>query len=87
MKNIGKQTENLASGAKDKYIGSVRFFKNMILLAVLIAIAVPTAMACVLEQRLDEVNATMEQLRAEKHIWKRSKHSSMSRRRYLPERS
>jgi len=66
LKNIGKQTENLASGAKDKYMGSERFFKNMILLAVLIAIAVPTTMAGVLEQRLDEVNATMEQLRAEK---------------------
>lgn len=44
---------------KAPYFGSVRFFKNLILLAVIIAIAVPTVLAVRFSKKLDEIQQAL----------------------------
>lgn len=47
---------------KDRYIGSVRFFKNLILLAVIIAILIPVGFAVYYRNRLTGLQAETEDL-------------------------
>lgn len=61
--------------AKETYFGSVRFFKNMILLAVIVMIAVPAGAAVYLNgalqsagTQLQKLTADMETLKAENHL-------------------
>ena len=42
---------------KERYFGSVRFFKNMILLAVIIMIAIPTGLSVYTLQELHKTEA------------------------------
>ena len=61
---------------KERYFGSVRFFKNMILLAVIIMIAVPTCLSVYLvkdlqktEQHLQEMTAQYDEMCQSEMIW------------------
>ena len=61
---------------KERYFGSVRFFKNMILLAVIIMIAVPTCLSVYLvkdlqktEQHLQEMTAQYDAMCQSEMIW------------------
>ncbi len=54
--------EQIEKRKKEKYFGSVRFFKNMILLAVIIMIAIPTGLTIYLTQNLHESEAYIEDL-------------------------
>jgi len=61
---------------KEGYFGSVRFFKNMILLAVIIMIAVPTCLSVYLvkdlqktEQHLQEMTAQYDEMCQSEMIW------------------
>ena len=61
---------------KERYFGSVRFFKNMILLAVIIMIVVPTCLSVYLvndlqktEQHLQEMTAQYDEMCQSEMIW------------------
>ena len=72
-------TEELQEDAepqKTRYFGSVRFFKNMILLAVIIMIAVPTGLSIYFAQNwqktevaLQEVTAQYDELASSDRLW------------------
>ena len=47
---------------KEKYFGSVRFFKNMILLAVIIMIAVPTGFTVYYKQQLEKEQQSLQEM-------------------------
>ena len=47
---------------KERYFGSVRFFKNMILLFVIVAIAVPSVLAILADRRVKEAKVNLEEL-------------------------
>lgn len=57
--------QRLAKGKNMGYFGSVRFFKNMILLAVIVMIAVPTGLSVHLGQSLRQAEQRLQTLEAE----------------------
>ncbi len=54
MQENGRRTERLLAGDPTLYFGSVRFFKNLILVAVLILILVPTLLAVKFYRQLEQ---------------------------------
>ena len=50
-----------AAPQKEPYIGSVRFFKNMILLTVIVMIAIPTALSVHLSKTLKQTNLWLQE--------------------------
>ena len=63
MENCGEKSR--AELHKEPYFGSVRFFKNMILLAVIVMIMVPSIMCVVRNRQLDDLLEQQELLLAE----------------------
>ena len=67
---------NMDTLQKERYVGSVRFFKNMILLAVIVLIAVPTCLSVYFvnslhrtEQHLQEMTAQYDAMCQSEMIW------------------
>jgi len=60
---------------KERYFGSVRFFKNMILLAVIIMIAVPTVLVFCLNENLEETKLDLRQQTVQAELLSQEKDS------------
>ncbi len=56
----GNESQRFAEKTQEPYFGSVKFFKNMILVAVAIAIAVPTVLAVAIWRHGEAAVSTME---------------------------